>query len=252
MNRILFEKGEIEDGVATCGGERASHILDVLHGEVGQLLKTGEVDGGIGTGEIVEIVRGEGGAGPTVRVKVCHDQESLRPWIDLVLAPPRPRVMKRLLPQLAAMGVGRIVLVGAKKVEKDFWGATLLKEENYRPLLVDGLMQAGTSILPTLETRRNFRRFVETELDALFPTARRIVAHPYGADGAMGAEGALVRPLLAIGPEGGWTDDEVALLESRGFVRYSLGPRILRTDTATVALVARLQLSSSCGCDMSL
>ena len=239
MNRILFEKDEIADGVATCGGERAVHILDVLHGEVGQLLKTGEVDGMIGTGEIVETVRGEG---PAVRVKVCHDQKSLRPWIDLVLAPPRPRVMKRLLPQLAAMGVGRIVLVGAKKVEKDFWGATLLKEENYRPLLVDGLMQAGTSILPTLETRRNFRRFVETELDALFPTARRIVAHPYGAEGSKWEGGTSGRPLLAIGPEGGWTDDEVALLESKGFARYSLGPRILRTDTATITLVARLQL----------
>ena len=241
MNRILFEKGEIEDGVATCGGERAAHILGVLHGEVGQLLKTGEVDGGIGTGEIVEIVRSEGGEGPTVRVKVCHGQESLRPWIDLVLAPPRPRVMKRLLPQLAAMGVGRIVLVGAKKVEKDFWGATLLKEENYRPLLIDGLMQAGTSILPTLESRRNFRRFVETELDALFPTARRIVAHPYWAEGAKVSGVAAGRPLLAIGPEGGWTDDEVALLEAKGFARYSLGPRILRTDTATIALVARQQ-----------
>ena len=241
MNRILFEKDEIEDGVATCGGERAAHILDVLHGEIGQVLKTGEVDGRIGTGEIVEIARDEGGEGPVVRVKVCHDQESLRPWIDLVLAPPRPRVMKRLLPQLAALGVGRIVLVGAKKVEKDFWGATLLKEENYRPLLIDGLMQAGTSILPTLETRRNFRRFVETELDALFPTARRIVAHPYGAEGAKGTEEAAGRPLLAIGPEGGWTDEEVALLESKGFERYSLGPRILRTDTATVALLARLQ-----------
>jgi len=237
MNRILFESGEIEDGVATCGGERAAHILDVLHGEVGQVLKTGEVDGRVGTGEIVEIARGDE---PVVRVKVCHDQESISPWIDLVLAPPRPRVMKRLLPQLAAMGVGRIVLVGAKKVEKDFWGATLLKEENYRPLLIDGLMQAGTSILPTLESRRNFRRFVETELDALFPTARRIVAHPYGAEGAKESEVTSGRPLLAIGPEGGWTDDEVALLESKGFARYSLGPRILRTDTATVALVARL------------
>ena len=198
----------------------------------------------IGTGEIVDIARGEGDEGPVVRVKVCHDQESLRPWIDLVLAPPRPRVMKRLLPQLAAMGVGRIVLVGAKKVEKDFWGATLLREENYRPLLIDGLMQAGTSILPTLEARRSFRRFVETEIDALFTASRRIVAHPYAAPSRLSPSPRTslsdARPLLAIGPEGGWTDDEVALLEAKGFERYSLGPRILRTDTATVALVARL------------
>ena len=148
MNRILFESSEIADGIATCSDARAEHILSVLHGEVGQILKTGEIDGRIGTGEIVSI------EGQTVAVKVSHTEESLRPWCDLVLAPPRPRVMKRLLPQLATLGVGTIVLVGAKKVEKDFWGATLLKEENYRPLLVDGLMQAGTSVVPRMETRR--------------------------------------------------------------------------------------------------
>lgn len=236
MNRILFERDEIRDGMATFADVRAEHVLGVLHGEVGQTLKTGELDGPIGTSEIVAI---EGGA---VTVAVSHDSEALEPWVDLVLAPPRPRVLKRLLPQLAAMGVGRIVLVGAKKVEKDFWGATLLKAENYRPLLVDGLMQAGTSAVPVIETRRNFRRFVRDELDAMFPSRRRLVAHPAAASGCGQAaddasrEGRL---LLAIGPEGGWTDEEVALLESQGFARYSLGGRILRTDTATIALLAR-------------
>lgn len=244
MNRILFESGEIVDGVATFGGERAAHVLDVLHGEIGQTLKTGVVDGKIGTSEIVGISRGEDG-GPLVSVRVSHTADALRPWADLVLAPPRPRAMKRLLPQLAAMGVRRIVLVGARKVEKAFWGATLLKEEVYRPLLVDGLMQAGTSALPTLECRRNFKRFVEEELEGFCPAGvRRIVAHPYGAEGKKGEPEAPrkgeERVVLAIGPEGGWTDGEVELLESRGFRRRSLGPRILRTDTATIALLAQL------------
>ena len=238
MNRILFEPCEIADGVATCGGARAAHILSVLHGAVGQLLKTGEVDGPIGTGEIVGI--SEEGGSPVVRVRVNHDAKGLEPWCDLVLAPPRPRVMKRLLPQIAALGVGTIVLVGAKKVEKDFWGATLLKEENYRPLLVDGLMQSGTSALPRLLVRRNFRAFVRDELDALIPSRDRVVAHPYGASRARSGSAAGGRLLLAVGPEGRWTDEEVELLESRGFARYSLGPRILRTDTAVVALLARL------------
>ena len=262
MNRILFEKDEIVNGVATFGGERAEHVMNVLHGEVGQVLKTGEIDGNIGTGEIIECsnVRmfESGDDGFVIKVRCKHEEESLRPWVDLILAPPRPRVMKRLLPQLATMGVGRIFLVGAKKVEKDFWGATLLKPENYRPLLIDGLMQAGTSILPTLETRRNFRKFVKEELDALWPSAKRIVAHPYGADSTRifanvanaresFAEIRSIREdsrseavLLAVGPEGGWTDEEVALLEEHGFARYSLGSRILRTDTATIALLAQL------------
>ena len=47
-------------------------------------------------------------------------------------------------------------------------------------------------------------------------------------------------PVLAIGPEGGWTDEEVAKLIDNGFRGYSLGSRILRTDTATIALLAQL------------
>ncbi len=48
------------------------------------------------------------------------------------------------------------------------------------------------------------------------------------------------RVLVAVGPEGGWTDDEVDRLEAHGFARLSLGSRILRTDTAVIALLARL------------
>ena len=255
MNRILFEADEIKDGFATFGGERAEHVMNVLHGEVGQVLKTGEINGLIGTSVITDISTP---SSLSITVTCSHTKKSLLPWVDLILAPPRPRVMKRLLPQLAALGVGRIFLVGAKKVEKDFWGATLLKPENYRPLLIDGLMQSGTSILPTLETRRNFRKFIKEELDTLWPSATRIIAHPYGADSTRifanvanaresFAEIRSIREdsrseavLLAVGPEGGWTDEEVALLEEHGFSRYSLGSRILRTDTATVALLAQL------------
>ena len=243
MNRILFEKDEIVDGIATFGGERAEHVMNVLHGEVGQVLKTGEIGGFIGTGVITGITRPPSSvSSPEITVACSHDKRCLRPWVDLILAPPRPRVMKRLLPQLATMGVGRIFLVGAKKVEQDFWGATLLKPENYRPLLVDGLMQAGTSILPTLETRRNFRKFVKEELDTLWPEAKRIVAHPYDGNRTIEQpERSNNRAiLLAVGPEGGWTDEEVTLLEEHGFARYSLGSRILRTDTATIALLAQL------------
>lgn len=239
MNRILFEKEEIVDGFVSFSDERAEHILKILHGEVGQTLKTGEVNGLIGSSEIVLI------KGKTVRVKVNHTEKSLEPWIDLILAPPRPRVMKRLLPQLATMGVRRITLVGAKKVEKDFWGATLLREENFRPLLVEGLMQAGTSILPEIRLEKSFNRYLKSGIEE-YEGFTKIVAHPYKAESSDTYHLSLTTNhceapmVLAIGPEGGWTDEEIAALEERGFVRYSLGQRILRTDTATIALLARL------------
>ena len=164
---------------------------------------------------------------------------------DLLLAPPRPRAMKRLLPQLAQMGVGRIVLVGAEKVEKAFWGAQLLKENIYRPLLLDGLMQAGTTAVPAIQVERSFRHYLEKgRFDADFAAATaRYVAHPEKAAAASvpaRADLPPARTLVAVGPEGGWTDEEVARLEAKGFVRLSLGSRILRTDTAVIALLARL------------
>ena len=235
MNRILFDKCEMLDSRVTIRDFRADHIIDVLHGEVGQKLKTGEIDGPIGTGTILLVDREK----RIVEISLEHNEKSLAPWIDLILAPPRPRVMKRLLPQLATMGAGRIILVGANKVEKDFWGATLLKDENMRPLLIEGLMQAGTSTLPHVETRRNLGAFIGDELDAMFLNSQRILAHP-GESVSLGRISTNKRILLAVGPEGGWTDKELDLFEAKGFSRYSLGKRILKTETACIALMARL------------
>lgn len=252
MNRILFEKKEIVDGRAVFSDERAEHVLNVLHGAVGQVLKTGVVDGLAGTSTIVEIrnlherepgsaQRGNGLWAGEIVVECLHTEKSVEPWIDLILAPPRPRVLKRLIPQLTAMGVGKIVLVGAEKVEKAFWGAQLVKEEVYRPLLIDGLMQCGTTIMPEIRIEKNFRRYAEFGMEAEFENNVRIVAHPpkEGEQYSASSYGAM-RPVVAIGPEGGWTDDEVAILESKGFLRYSLGSRILRTDTATISIIAQL------------
>ena len=238
MNRILFEPAEVDqaNGRATFGGVRAEHVRTILHGTAGQTLRTGIVGGKIGDATIEEVTS------VTVTVRCVHDRDPLPPWCDLVLAPPRPRVMKRLLPQLATLGVRRIFLVGAEKVEKAFWGAQMLKPEIYHPLLVEGLMQGAVSTQPPeIVQVRNFARWMT---GGAFETAfagqsRRIFAHPYPTDGETARETADDGlPVFAVGPEGGWTDAEVALLEAHGFRRRSLGPWILKTETATVALLS--------------
>jgi len=249
MNRIIFEQSEIApDGRATFSDARAEHVLAVLHGVVGQTLKTGVVDGPVGTSTIEDITPlppdpATGLPQGRITVRVSHNTAALPPWIDLILAPPRPRAFKRLLPQLAALGVRRIVLVGAEKVEKAFWGAQVLKPEVHRPLLLDGLMQAGVTAMPIISIEKSFRRYTMSgRLAADFPTSVRIVAHP-GADHSPPSSAPSTPdelPVLAVGPEGGWTDSEIALLESLSFRRHSLGPRILRTDTALIALLAQL------------
>jgi RsmE family RNA methyltransferase len=235
MNRILFEKEEITpEGFAVFSDERAEHVLNILHGEVGQILKTGVIDGLCGTSEILSIEE------KTITVKTNHNKESLKPWIDVLLAMPRPRVFKRMLPQLASMGVREIIVVGAAKVEKAYWGVKFLDPTQARPYLVDGLMQAGTSILPKISTCRNFKALIESgKYDS---RTCKIVAHPAEEKISINIDVSDEKdlPLLAIGPEGGWTDEEISLMEEHGFKKLSLGPRILRTDTATIALISRL------------
>ena len=90
--------------------------------------------------------------------------------------------MKRLLPQLATLGVRRIFLVGAEKVEKAFWGAQLLKPEIYRPLLIEGLIQGAVStVLPTIHQVKNMRRWIGSAdfVQDFQSQPTRIVAHPY-------------------------------------------------------------------------
>ena len=260
MNRILFEHDEIVDGRASFSDGRAEHVLNVLHGTVGQTLKTGEIDGLVGTSVITEIrdlhertegspQRGSGLLSGTVIVECSHAEKAPEPWFDLILAPPRPRVLKRLLPQLAALGVRNIVLVGAEKVEKSFWGAQLLKDSVYRPLFVEGLMQCGATRVPTIRCERNFRRYVESAVAAEFAGCELFVAHPApilnSQLSTLNSQLLTRRYVLAVGPEGGWTEDEVALLEGKGFRRYSLGNRILRTDTATIAFIAQLMAAGN-------
>jgi 16S rRNA U1498 N3-methylase RsmE len=92
--------------------------------------------------------------------------------------------------------------------------------------------------LPAVTVHRELKPLIEDELDSRFPDAPRFLAHPGPAAPPAAAAGH--RPLLAVGPEGGWTPYECDLLERHGFRRLSLGPRTLRVDTACVALLAVL------------
>jgi RsmE family RNA methyltransferase len=164
------------------------------------------------------------------------------PDVDLLLALPRPKVMRRLWAQLAALGVSRIVLTNAARVERNYFDTHVLDPETYRPLLVEGLQQAQDTHLPRVSIHRRFRPLVEDELDALSNADLRLVAHP--ATGATPIAGAwprdAARVLLAVGPEGGWDEFELRLLNDRGFRPVSLGARTLRTDTACIAVLAAL------------
>jgi RsmE family RNA methyltransferase len=239
MNLILCEPGEIgADGVVGLTGPRAAHLRDVLRVGPGDRVRLGVVDGPKGHGEVLAI--GDGGA--TLRTELERVIPPV-PDIDLLLAVPRPKVLRRLWAQIAALGVGRILLSNAWRVERPYFDAHVLEPAIYRPLLLEGLQQAGDTRLPRVSIHRQFRPLVEDELGPASDGEHRVVAHP-GGDGSLltlangTGQG---RVLLAIGPEGGWNTFELDLLIRHGFATVGLGPRTLRTDTACVALLAILR-----------
>ncbi|MEI6647186.1 MAG: RsmE family RNA methyltransferase [bacterium] len=236
MNRIILTSDECGlDGTVTLTDERAEHIRTVLKARVGDEVRTGVLNGLIGISRVERMDE------QAVVLRTQHDEQAPEPWFDLILAAPRPKVLKRLWPQLAALGTGRIVILNASKVEKCYFSSQWIDPAYYTPLLVEGLMQAGTTSLPDVQIKQRFKPFMEDELEACFPNALRLLAHPGEASGHGWKLEQGQRPLLAIGPEGGWTDYELDMFLKRGFTPFSLGSRPLRTDTATIALVAVLQ-----------
>jgi len=235
MNRILFESHEIDaDGMVRLYDIRAVHIRKILRAEPGKVLKTGTLNGRSGISTVIDVSDDE------VFLKCSHTVDSPEPWFDLILAAPRPLVLKRLWPQLAAFGAGRIVLVNASKVEKFYFSSQWVEEKGVKPLLIEGAVQAGLTHIPEFEVRMQFKIFMEDELDLIFPGSMQLLAHPGKvtdlSDGLTGGQ----RPLIAIGPEGGWTEFELKMFAQHGFSQFSLGERILRSDTACISLISVL------------
>ena len=173
MNRILFQPCERDaTGRVTLRDRRAQHVCRVLHAAAGDTLKVGEINGPAGTGCIESVSENE------VRLAVVLDEAPPPPWIDLLLAVPRPKVLKRLWAQLAALGVGRVILVNAARVERCYFDTHWLEPAAYTPLLIEGLEQSGATRLPEVWIRRGFKPFVEDELPLLYKTSLKLLAHP--------------------------------------------------------------------------
>ena len=233
MNLLLLSTDEIANGnPVAIAGRRLAHLREVLRVEVGDAIAVGELDGKLGRGIVRELDE------QRAILQVELDVEPPPPLgIELLLALPRPKILRRVLQAAASMGCKRIALVGSYRVEKSYFASPLLAPEAIREQLLLGLEQGRDTRVPQVSVHRFFKPFIEDELETLFPGTTRLLAHPK-------AEGTLNAPrrpvLLAIGPEGGWTEYEARVLHERGFAPFSAGPRPLRVDVAVPYLVGQV------------
>ncbi len=232
MNLLLLHDDDfLSNDTVRLTDDRARHAREVLRVRAGDQLRVGRLGGRVGS---AEVLRNDPEA---VELRVTLDAAPpRRPGIDLLLAMPRPKALKRLLPAIASMGIDRVVLLNAARVEKSYFDAQALSVATVERLFDLGLEQGRDTIRPQLTVERRFRPYVEDQLPEATAGATCVVAHPAAPDEeAPSLDGP--RLVLAVGPEGGWIPFELDLLTKAGFARMSLGVRPLRTEVAIPALI---------------
>ncbi|HVE70405.1 MAG TPA: 16S rRNA (uracil(1498)-N(3))-methyltransferase [Thermoanaerobaculia bacterium] len=226
MNLILlFDSDFIEAGRVRLSGRRVEHVKSVHRAAVGDTLTVGVMNGRAGTGVVTSL--------EPLELEVTLDRDPPAPLpLTLILAMPRPKVLNRVIASATSLGVKRIHLINAWRVEKSYWKSPRLSTLDEPCVL--GLEQARDTVMPSITLHRLFRPFIES----FTPSGRALVAHPGAAlECPRDVSGEVT---LAIGPEGGFIAEEIASFERAGFMPVSMGPRILRVETAVAALIARL------------
>jgi RsmE family RNA methyltransferase len=208
------------------------HIREVLRAQVGDSLRVGLLGGLCGQG-VIEALDPSG-----VRLNVqLSKPPPPRHRFDIVLALPRPKMLRRILRQCAEFGIANLHLIHSARVEKSYWQSPLLQPARVEEALLAGLERSRDTIAPRVHLHRRFRPFVEDQLPGLC-LDRPCWLADMGAPTSL-AEAPPVPAMVMIGPEGGFVPFEVQLAESVIAQRVGLGERILSVDTALTTVLAQ-------------
>ena len=233
MNIILLRESDwTGDQSVRLNDYRAQHIISVIQPALGQSLRVGLINGhkGVGTVTAIEPM--------TVHLDVALTESSLaRHPTRLVLALPRPKMLRRILRTVAEFGVDELHLIHSYRVEKSFWQSPYLQRGKVEAALIQGLERAGDTVLPIVTEHRRFKPFMEDSLPSIAAERELVIAHPSGEHRLQTEDGK--KRCLLVGPEGGFIDYEIELAQSLGATVARLGNRIMSVDTAVCAVLAR-------------
>jgi len=243
MNQLILEKQQINQRtVVKITGSHAKHIREILKLGLDDSLKIGILNGYIGKGTISNLGESCSTEHDFIEVKLNAESFTSPPPAlpcKLVMAMPRPKMMRRVLQHVSAMGIKEIHFIHSCRVEKSFWQTPWLHSDHIRAQLILGLEQAIDTLLPCVFLHKRFKPFVEDVLPTLLTEHPGIVAHPY-AQKKCPIDLGNASSTLIIGPEGGFTEYEIEKIVDAGAQAVSIGPRILRVETAVPALISRL------------
>lgn len=235
MNLLLLEPADFtSDSKVTLRGRRLQHLLAVHRVSEGINLRAGLVNGQMGEAKVLRLTPQE----VELAVVLSQPPPAALP-VTLILAMPRPKMLRRILQTIATMGIKQLYLINSWRVEKSYWQSPWLAPGAIREQLLLGLEQGCDTQLPQVLIRPRFKPFVEDELLGIVADSLALVAHP-DCDTPCPAGPQTAPMTLAIGPEGGFIDYEIQKLCEMRFQPVTLGNRILRVETAIPAILGRL------------
>ena len=233
MNIVLLDPRQTESDLWNISAKRQlEHLRTHVDVQVGDTLKVGIREGKRYLTEVVSV------SDQQIQLKPLREEAvPAKLPVTLVVAMPRPKVLRRLIMDAVTLGVEKIILLHSYRVDKSYWQTPFLQQLNH---FIDlGLEQAGDTVAPQIELYKRFKPFVEDVLPQMIsPVCPAYVAHPY-AETKMPA-GIDHSCTIVIGPEGGFIPYEVDLLIKNGCQAVSLGNRIIRTETVIPVVLGRL------------
>ena len=244
MNCILLPAANFSNESAHINAAaQIEHINQVLGAKVGETLKIGQLEGNLGTAVIADMTPERIDLYEVSLVTVPPSKLDL----TVVLALPRPKVLRRLIMDMTALGVRDIILINSYRTQKSYWQSPMLSRLD--EFVLEGLQQGIDTVAPRISLQKRFKPFVEDELANLI-TNRAIVAHPYAElsfseyvqqqlESSESPQKSILPSMVFIGAEGGWIDYEVELLARQGCQAVHIGARILRTEAAVNAILGQ-------------
>jgi RsmE family RNA methyltransferase len=240
MNIILLSPNDqwLDDHSVLLHDERAIHICDVLKSNVGDRLWVGLRDGLQGQGVVKSIQAG------VVHLTVdLHDPSPPRHRFDLILALPRPKMLRRIFRAVAEFGVKDFYLINSARVEKSYWQSPLLKPDQIDHALLAGMERSRDTFAPRVHLYTRFRPFVEDQLTQICAGRPCWIAD---MDAQVALSDCSANPaVVMIGPEGGFVPFEINLAKTIIAQPAHIGRRVLSVDTALTTVLAQALPGSS-------
>ncbi|MGH9747694.1 MAG: RsmE family RNA methyltransferase [Candidatus Acidiferrales bacterium] len=242
--RRRFFVDRFERDSAILHGEAAEHLGRVLRAEPGQQYELS--DGGCVWLARVERIalskRGESRIEFSLVEPIPTVEPSLR--VTLLVSVVKFDRFEWSLEKATELGVDEIIPVAAARSDKPLVAAAGKRRERWGRILLESAQQSRRLRPPVLHaTVHADEAFAHSDAakKILLSERRNVQALRDALSGSSHDQASAPSAALAIGPEGGWTDEEIASAYANGFLEASLGANILRTETAVIASLAILQ-----------